>query len=210
MARIKACVVAMTLGGCAYVPVKANVSEERVSPPTMMTASPIALPLYVVISPDQVPDEIDIENLTHSLEGFRSFLGLGMKDLMDPYFERIEVVESKDALPSRGAVVVDTRLDQVEARNLRAGGATYSVLWMQWSVGIRMAEDSDYLYTFAGAGKSDLSYRSLKQGAKQMMKSALSNLLEGMTEKDVLSAIASRSQSLSQPSEKDESPATEI
>lgn len=174
------------LPGCA---VTADLSRNTVRPPTLMVAMPIPRTLYVVMTPENVPDAFAIRNSPHSVVSFRTFLGETLQRTMRPYFADVQVVASAPVAALGTAVIADVRVDGVEARDLPVGRLTYTTLILQWAFAIRPAEASEYVFSFAGEGVSDQAYATLGEGFEQMMLSAVNGLMESWTENDVFTAL---------------------
>ncbi len=171
--------------GCA---VTADLSRNVVNPPTLMVASPLPRPLYVVMTPADVPDAFPIRNSPHSVISFQAFFGETLRRTLRPYFTDVVIVAER---PSSGepCYVADVRVDGVDAHDLPVGNLVYTELRLQWAFAIRPSEASDYVFTFAGNGVSERAYRTLGEGFEQMTLSAVSGLMQRWTENHVFDAL---------------------
>lgn len=85
--------------------------------------------------------------------------------------------------------MADVKLTRVIAKPISAGGLTYTTIVMEWSLGLRPSESTDYAFSLVAESPSDPQYRTLDDGAKQMMKAAINGLQQQWIEKEVLSHL---------------------
>jgi hypothetical protein len=178
--------LALASAGCA---VTANLRNNSVRPPTHMIATPIPRTLYIVMAPDDVQDAFPIRNSPHSVVAFRQFFGDALSRTLRPHFRSVEVVSVAPA-PGTPAVIADVRVDGVEARDLPVGSLVYTTLVIQWALGVRLSESTDYAFSFAGNGASDHAYRTLGEGFEQMTLSAMNGLVQEWTDRNVFPGLA--------------------
>lgn len=174
------------LGAGSYT---AQLADQSVTTTAMPVASPLTRPLLLVLSPESVPANVAIENSPHALAGFNAFVGGSLKQAMAPYFSSVEVAPSADQKPAEPHYVADVKLTRVVAKPIYAGGLTYTTIVMEWSMGLRPSESSDYLFSLVAESPSDPQYRTLDEGAQQMMKAAINGFQQQWAEKDVFNHL---------------------
>lgn len=174
------------LGAGSYT---AQLADQSVTTTAMPVASPLTRPLLLVLSPESVPANVAIENSPHALAGFNAFVGGSLKQAMGPYFSSVEVAPSADQKPAEPHYVADVKLTRVVAKPIYAGGLTYTTIVMEWSMGLRPSESSDYLFSLVAESPSDPQYRTLDEGAQQMMKAAINGFQQQWAEKDVFNHL---------------------
>lgn len=192
--------IGLSTVGCggAYT---AQLADQSVTTTAMPVASPLSRPLLLVISPESLPSNVKIENSSHALAGFDTFVGSSLKQAMAPYFAAIDVVSSASAGPATPHYVADVKLTRVVAKPISAGGLTYTTIVMEWSLGLRASESSEYIFSLVAESPSDPQYPTLEEGAKQMMKAAISGLQQQWTEKGVFSHLREFEAGSAQPAE---------
>lgn len=186
-------VLLLAAAGCGFAPVHWDLSQNTVRPARPMVASPIPMTLYVVLSPSDVPDTIQIRNSSNSVLGFQEFLGEGLRTALSPYFQSVEIVSTR---PSADVpcVIADVRVDGVEARDLPIGNYVYTTLVLQWAFAIRPSGAAEYTFSFSGNGVSDHAYRTLGEGFEQMTLSALNGLQQQWADGDAFNRLAAEIQ----------------
>jgi hypothetical protein len=175
----------MLLGCAGMGAYTANMASQKVQPTTLMTAKKVQRKLFVVVDPNKVKDAFQLSNSPHSVAGFHSFLKASLNEALAGEFESVEFVAPDFDAPAEPHLIADIKVDGIEGRNHDAGGLTYVILHLQWGFALRASEAEEYLFSFAGVGRSEETYRTLDEGIQQAMKSALHGFLAGYTEKEI-------------------------
>lgn len=185
--------------GCGTGSYTAQLGEQAVTTTSMPVSSPLGRPLVLVVSPAAVPSDVQIENSRHALAGFNAFVGKSLSQAVAPYFSSVLVVASAEEAPADPHYVADVKLTRVVAKPLSAGGLTYTTLVMEWSLGLRPSEATDYVFSLVAESPSDMQYRTLDDGAKQMMKAAINGFQTQWSEKDVFNHLRQFEAAAAQP-----------
>lgn len=180
----------------------ADMSDDVANPQTMMVATPLSVPLYIVVKDAQFPKEIKIEDSKHSVANFQPFFEKSLTKMFTPYFKSVTLVKDTQSIPTHiNYYHGEVEFKGFKSSNMVAGGMTYSILSMPMSFALRPSGAEDYLFSYTGIGKSELSYNTLDLGIKQTTESAINGLLSGWTEKKVHQTLRGMEKSLQAPKE---------
>jgi len=147
-----------TVGGYSM----ANAHPKVIS---LMVARKISLPLYIVLDPQKVKNTWTLDTAPcatgaagckhFKLMDVQYFVRHDLKAAMENYFDRVEVVDSSQALPSTPYVVGDVRINNIKLHALVRGPLVYEIIQMTWAFAMRRTYQQDYAYSFAGTATSD-------------------------------------------------------
>ena len=188
--------VFMFVVGCAGAETRAarnaytaQMAEQPVSTIGMPVSTPIQRPLVLVVSEERVVLSVDVANTPHSIAGFNAFVGLSLQQALAPYFTDVLVVGSADEVPAEPHFLADVTVGSVAGNPLTIGHLVYTMIVMEWSIGLRASESQDYVFSAIGEATSEQQYATLDEGAKQMMKSAIRGLQKAWTEEEMMQTL---------------------
>jgi len=181
----------LLLSACSSAPpLVVDLANVNSKAPTAMVASKLERPLYIVLD-QRVPSTWDLSTAdrTVTLEGFHAFVTRDLKGALSPYFASVQIVNSKEALPSTPHAVVEVAVDKVELHYLDAGKAKSSGVEMKWSLAARVSEAQDMAFTYRGTAVSREANASLQVACAQMSEAAIEALLKKWSQADVVEKL---------------------
>lgn len=210
--RIEVCsVILMALGlsaGCATGNYTRSVygtkggyslANTRPIPPNVMVARKIDRPLYIVLDPARVKDTWILETSacatkSYGCERFKLmdvqvFVRRDLKAAMQNYFSYVEVVGPQQALPTTPHVVADVRIDDIRLNQLVRGSFSHTIIEMTWAFALRLSEEADYSYSFAGTAGSNDSYPTFEAGCATLIENAIPAMLKKWIEEGGMAAL---------------------
>lgn len=191
-AALFAGLIALTTAACGSVYRQSySLTNAQPKPPSLLVAKKIQRPLYLVLDPARVKDawEMKGDGGKFMLEEFQAFVRRDLKNAMQAYFERVEVVKAGDAIPPGPHVIGDVKVDKVALHDLTTGRLTYTAIEMTWSFALRPSESQEYAFSFGGTATSSDSYPTFEVGCAQMVESAIGGMLSKWTDKGGMDAI---------------------
>ncbi len=169
------------------------------TPPSLMVARKIQRPLYIVLDASKVKDTWPLETAScatgtagcerFKLIDFQEFVRRDLRSAMMNYFERVEVVDSAQALPPTPHVVADVKVDAIRLNALVRGYLTYQLIEMTWGFALRGSDQQEYAYSFAGTAASNDSYPTFEAGCAQLVENAIPAMLKKWTENGGIEAL---------------------
>jgi hypothetical protein len=168
-----------------------SLTNAQAKPASLLVAKKIPRTLYLVLDPARVKDswEMHGDGGHFALKEFQAFVRRDLKDAMQTYFERVEVVKAGDPIPAGPHVIGDVKVDKVALHDLNTGRLTYTAIEMTWSFAMRPSESQDYAFSFGGTATSSESYPTFEVGCAQMIESAIGGMLTKWTEKGGIDAF---------------------
>lgn len=182
-----------------------DVPTMNVVSPRHLVAKKIQRELLLVLDPARVPDEYVIpqgEIVRTDVHGLQTFVTRDLARTFGAYFDRVTVVAPGFSAPTGRYAVLDVNIDNLRvavfkiAEASNGGRQVARVLGeMTWAAAIRLGEDDEYIFSFAG---TSLGTYSITRGPEAQaafgsaFEMALSDLMESYTEKDVQNAIQAR------------------
>ncbi len=168
-----------------------DLSDQSIKPSTPMIAKPISAKLFVIIDAAQAEDAFLIDNSTHGVKGFRTFLEDSLRNTLSAFFSDMSFVEPGYTFPSTPHFVAQAKVDRISANNIRSGFMEHAILQMNWAFAIRPSTHEEFSFSFSGVAKSEVAYHTLYIGCQQLMHSAMNGLLQAWANKDVFAKLAS-------------------
>lgn len=172
------------------------------TPPSLMVAHKIQRPLYIVLDAGKVKDTWTLETASCATGGagcerfnlidFQEFVRRDLRAAMANYFERVEVVDSAQALPTTPHVVADVKVDAIKLDALVRGYLTYQLIELTWGFALRGSDQQEYAYSFAGTATSNDSYPTFEAGCAQLVENAIPAMLKKWTENGGIEALRDR------------------
>jgi hypothetical protein len=194
-------VAALCLSGCAsgnYVRSAYgteggySLANAKPKPPSVMVARKIERPLYIVLDAAKLKDSWALETAACATDsmGCERFKLLevqllarrDLKNLMEQYFSKVEIVASAAALPQTPHIVADVKVDDIRLNGLVRGRLTYQLIEMTWGFAMRPSEAQDYSFTFGGTASSADSYPTFEAGCATLVENALAAMLKSWVE----------------------------
>jgi len=186
-------VLSLLAAGCAGN--RATVSEKtyafsmanaEAKTASLMVASKIQRPLYLVLDPEKVPDSrvLKVEvwgrhRNTIELVELQLFVTRDLKKALENYFERVEVVKSGDPLPEGPGVIAEVKVD----RNEDQRNTDPSCIEMTWGLGLRPSEASEYVFSYVGSASSFPLNGHIHDRLARVIESAIMELNKAFMEK---------------------------
>jgi hypothetical protein len=169
------------------------------TPASLMVVQKISRPLYIVLDGAKVKDTWDIETAACALNGpgcerfkltdVQEFVRRDLRKAMEAYFSRVEVVDSKGAIPAIDHVVGDVKIDAITLREMVTGALTHVFIQMTWGFALRRSEATEYSYSFAGTAESQDSYPTFEAGCAQLVENAIPAMLKKWVEDGGINAL---------------------
>ncbi len=188
--------VSLALAGCMpMAPV--YVSQLKVAPPVLMVAKKSNQPLYIVLDPAKVPDQVVIpggELKPLDVYEMQTFVRRDLKNAMAAFFKTVEVVGPDFVPPSRPCWVADVRIDSVAMAVNKASDTNAQYIAAQvfgqitWAFAMRPAKADDYAYSFADTSVGTYSLTSVSETGKMFESAfevAITTMVKGLIEKGV-------------------------
>lgn len=182
-----------------------NVATMDVVSPQHLIGKKIPRELLVVVDPSRVPDEYVIpqgEIVRTDIHRLQSFVARDLARVFGGYFDRVTVVAPGFAAPTGRYAVLDVSIDNLRVAVFKVAEATNGgrqaarVLGeMTWAAAIRLGEDDEYIFSFAGTslGTYSITRGPEAQAAfRSAFEVALSDLMSSYVDKDVQNAIRAR------------------
>jgi hypothetical protein len=177
-----------------------SMKNVRATPPSLLVAKKVELPLYLVLDATRVKDtwKLQTSACATASPGCEQFNVLDMhefvkRDLraaMQNYFSKVEIVSSSASIPKGAAHVVgDVKIDDLKLHALVRGMFTHQIIEMTWSFAMRRSQDADYIYSFAGTSTSNDSYPTFEAGCGQLVENAIPMMLKKWTESGGIEAM---------------------
>ncbi|HCF56474.1 MAG TPA: hypothetical protein DFS52_00555, partial [Myxococcales bacterium] len=176
-----------------------SLANANPKPASLMVARKIERPLYIVLDASRVKDTWPLETqacATHvdgcerfKLMDVQTFVRRDLKAAMESYFASVEVVEPSQALPNAPHVVADVKIDDIRLNGLVRGRQTYSLIEMTWSFALRLGEEVDYAYSFAGTAASNDTYPTFEAGCATLVENAIPAMLKKWVEEGGIAAL---------------------
>jgi len=173
-----------------------NVNPKPIS---LMVARKVSTPLYIVINDTNVKDTWQIETAACAIgsrgcERFKlmdvqQFVRRDLKAALEKYFQRVEVVESSQVLPSTKHIVGDVKIDDIRLHSLVRWRLTHELIQMKWAFALRWNDQESYFYSFAGTATSNDSYPTFEAGCAQLVENAIPAVLKKWIEKGGVAAL---------------------
>lgn len=157
-------------------------------PPTVMVASKLATPCYIVLDPARVKEQYEVERIG-TIDEMQAFVTRDLKDLLSEHFATVAVVRSPSEIPGDTFVVADVKVDEFKKGSVSDGSSSYSVFDMTWSFALRTSDAKDYLFSFAGIAQSDYRAKSWNDVVSSMLEHALTGLLGAWAESDTFAKL---------------------
>jgi len=158
-----------------------NVAVLSPSAPTLMVASKLQTPLYIVLDPARVKPAYEVDRIG-TVSNMGSFVSRDLKAAMSEHFATVKIVSNASEITEEPHVVADVKVDGFKKSSVSDGAASYSVFEMTWSFALRPSDSSDYLFSFAGISPSDYRAKSMDAVVSGMLELALTGLLEKWAE----------------------------
>lgn len=187
-------------------PMEVNVPPLDIVSPRHLVAKKVPRELLLVLDPARVPDEYVIpqgEILQTNVHGLQTFVTRDLARTLGAYFERVTVVRPGFAAPAHAYAVADVSIDSLRIAVIKVASVPDSsrqaaqVLGeMTWAVAIRLGEDDDYVYSFAGVSQGAYSITKgadTQEAFRSLFEIALTGLIESYVGKDVHNVIKARS-----------------
>ncbi len=176
----------LTLVACAGAGV--NVETLSPSPPTLMVASKVQTPLYIVLDSSRVKSSYEVPRIG-TVTGMPSFVTRDLKEAMSEYFQTVDIVSAPSEITADKYIIADVKVDGFKKGSVSDGAASYSVFEMTWSFALRPSDAGEYLFSFTGIAPSDYRSKSWNDGVSGMLEHALTGLLEKWAESDTFSKL---------------------
>lgn len=169
-----------------------SVANANPKPMSLMVARKIDRTLYIILDPARVPDTWTLENNACAndlpgcsytdLTGFQSFVSRDLRIAMANYFSRVLVVAPSFERPSAPYAVAEVKVDNVVFRSM---SRTYNLghIEMTWAFALRLSEDEDFAYSYAGGATSSDMFETFEIGYAQLVENAIPVMLKEWTEK---------------------------
>jgi hypothetical protein len=161
-------------------------------PANLLVARKIERPLYIVLDASRVKDVVPVATAACEIDAMgcerfnvfdaQTFVTRDLKQAMEVYFARVQVVPAGQPLPPGPAVVAEVKVDAFRLRALPRGSVTYQIIEMTWGFALRRTEDADFVYSFAGTATSADSYPTFEAGLGQLVEDAIPGMLKKWTE----------------------------
>jgi hypothetical protein len=167
--------------------------EGKAQPPSLMVVHKIARPLYVMLDPARVRDTVEINAASgHFLiTDVQGFVKRDLKEAMQAYFERVEVVPAGTAVPG-DSFIADVKIDSLRTHDIPMGMMTSTVLELTWGFAIRRGDAQEYAFSFAGTETSSGAYRTAAIGCAQAAEAAISAMLAKLINDHGIDALADK------------------
>jgi hypothetical protein len=178
--------MAVACAGCgSHYAQSYSLTNAEPKPASLLVAKKIQRPLYLIVDPTRVKDTWQMKGSGGelALNDFQSFVRRDLKNAMQAYFERVEVLKPGDPLPVGLHVVGDVKVDKVALHDLPTGRLTYTAIEMTWSFAVRAGESAEYAFSFGGTARSSESYPTFEVGCAQMVESAIGAMLTKWSDK---------------------------
>ncbi|MCP3142798.1 hypothetical protein [Pyxidicoccus xibeiensis] len=186
-------VVACATFACG--PSRLSVKEMRVTAPSLMISNKSPRTAYLVLDPAKVPAVmpvlVDNTDRGGRLEDVQAFVQRDLVKVFGNYFDKVEVVAPGQPLPSTPHAVIDVKVERVEVRVAGVvGGTSVGHAAMTWGLGLKLSEENEYLFSFAGesagtaTGDVGVVFRS-------MFEEGIADMLRGYSDKDIHSKVLS-------------------
>lgn len=182
-----------------------HVSQLKPVLPRHLIAHKIPRELLIVVDRARVPTSFDIYE-----RGIRMFEVLELQEFarrdvaaaFAPYFDTVRVVEPGFEPPSRPYAVAD-----VEVQNLRlaiikvatgpidVGQSIMVMVEITWSLALRLGEDVDYTFSYAGRSQGDRSMsrdEEVDDAFRSAFEAAISDMLKTYVARDIQNSIMRR------------------
>jgi hypothetical protein len=170
----------LTLGGPIVAgPSQMSLRQITLSPPVPLVARKSPRPVYLVLNPAKVPSEMPVfvngASQGGQMRDTQLFVERDLQRAFANYFDQVSVVTPAQVPTFGAAVIVDVRLDRLatvsqtieDQSSVEVRGRAS----LNWSIALRPANASDYLWSFTGSSQGDLTsdpqvaYRSLFEHA---------------------------------------------
>ncbi|MDR0966636.1 MAG: hypothetical protein LBM75_09100 [Myxococcales bacterium] len=168
-----------------------SLKEIKVSIPSLLVVQKSKRPFYIVLDPAKIKDAYYPKvagawgrMATAELKHFHDFVRRDLVKVLQDQFETVTVVGPGFTPPESAAWIADVKVDDVDVLVRPMGTMTFSNFEMQWSFAVRAPEQNEYLASYAFKSTSSNSYRDFREGASQMLDSAVSGFLKALTEKN--------------------------
>jgi len=153
-----------------------NVDALAPSPPTLMIATKLQTPLYIVLDPARVKPAYEVERIG-TISNMGTFVSRDLKQAMSEYFATVHVVASAAEIQAEDYVIADVKVDGFKKGTASNGVESYSVWQMTWNFALRPSDHEDYLFSFAGISQSDPVVGSWNEAVSGILERALAGLL---------------------------------
>lgn len=154
----------------------------------MMVARKSSAPLHLLLDEQKTPTIVPVVvangNRGGKLADVDLFIQRDLKIAFENYFAVVDVIPANTQAPRTG-LDVDIRIDRVEIVVV-AGGMGYAEL--TWSLGIRPARGSDYIFTYAGKSRSEPT-QDPEFALRSGLENAIGDLFKAYTEEKVQQTI---------------------
>jgi len=167
--------------------------EGKAQPPSLMVVHKIARPLYLILDPARIRDTAEIKAASghYVITDMQAFVTRDLKEAMQAYFERVEVVAPGTVLPPN-SFLADVKIDNLRSHDIPHGYLTSTVLELTWGFAIRRVDASDYAFSFAGTESSSGAYPSAAVGCAQAVEAALTAMLMKLINEHGIDALADK------------------
>jgi hypothetical protein len=156
------------LAGCSPIivgPSQMSLQQIAVSPPMPLVAQKSPRPLYIVLDPARVPDVMPVlvngVNQGGQMGNMHLFVVRDIQRAFASYFDHVSVVAPGQAPTSGDALIVDVRLDRLatvsQVIQHRSWVEVMGRPSLNWAVGLRAANASEFIWSFAGSSQGDLT-----------------------------------------------------
>lgn len=142
------------------------------SPPTIMVASKLETPLYIVLDPKRVKSTYEVARIG-AITNMDVFVSRDLKAVMSEHFANVQLGASEANIDVDRSVLADVKVDEFEKGSVSDGATSYSVFEMTWSFGLGPSDSKDYLFSFAGISQSDYRAKSMNAAVAGMLEGAL-------------------------------------
>jgi hypothetical protein len=160
--RISTLLLLAVVAGCGTSgPLTASVAQFELKPLPAMVAKKVALPLYLVVGKDDVPEDVHVAGTTIAiftipdvdLKNVRTFATRDVKRAFEPYFSTVNVVYDEAQLPKtpyvRGQIKI-TKIEYEHRVSVGDHGQKHELFGaLEWAFGLRASGADDFAFHFA-------------------------------------------------------------
>ena len=138
--------------------------------------------------PDVMPVLVNGVNQGGQMVSMHLFVIRDLQRAFASYFDHVSVVSPAEAPSSGDAVIVDVRLDRLAS----VSQTIYHRTWVEvmgrpslnWAVGLRAVNASEYLWSFAGSSQGDLT-NNPQVGYQSLFEHAVMDMLKDYAQQHV-------------------------
>ena len=183
--------VAALLFGCAAPVV--NFSQLAAQYPKMMIGNKSDIPVYVVVDPSTVPASGQTPTQWPiKWEGLDHFVGRDIVGALSLFFNSVKAGPPNPGLADQKVIIVEVRVDTLTYHTEKAssGGTTAQTNYaeMDWALGLRPSNASEYIFSYAGKAKGTVYFatrNAVPDAYRDLISVAISQFLKAYTDEDV-------------------------